>query len=954
MAAEKLKPWVEVVSLHPDVLDDDFSEDIFALDFGPLTDGNKTVPIVYQDPEQFFRSSYLTAGLRSLIGDVLSRLSLEKGNRVLKLRTPFGGGKSHTLAAVWHAARTRESLNVIPEGAGFPNPGKVRTAAFDGQFFDALEGKQIPGQGFRARTLWGWIAWSLGGMDLYEQVRGHDESRVSPGGDKIIDMLSNGPNLILLDEVLEYLISAGGVKAGETNLRDETINFIKRLTVAIDNTKDTALVFSLQSSKREALENISLLQTIDHMANRKDQLREPVEGEEILRVIQRRLLAKMPDTGEADPAAMAYQDIYTKMKRAYANTDAEGQQAEADGIALRDRIRASYPFHPGLIDLMKNRWAAIPDFQKTRGVLRFLANCLRAMHRSGKSLSLLGPADVPIYDSDVRRAFFKEVGHKEDFQPALENDIIGVNAHARRIDDRRARETPSEVGKNNAMRIATAILMYSFGGLSREVKGSKDTIPPGITDQELLSVCVGPNLDSTTVLACLKELKDCCLYLHYDGVRYCFKKDPNVTLVVEQEHDSVARDTDLIEGRIKEMLEECLEGHREAIVWPDKPSEITDNDPAFLVAYLPLDFVDKTIEEREALAKKMLERYGDKPRKYRNGLGLAIPSDDQVQALRRAVTYLIAIEQVKQKAKRLNLTDEQKGQLREKETTEKSKCETALKKLYMNVWLPTREGTGIEVEKVGAGGRPLQARVDQNKKVMVHERVMEILTNLQHRVFGSVNPGKIVNLFKLGEGEPKNLGTSTSEIVDGFYSFLGYTRLDRSVAIQNALAKGVEQGFFGYVGGSPPSLGKEGYYEVSPDRIRFKVQIEPDEIDLDSGFILMPEAIPPSPSGPGGPDPVGPGPGGPGPVGPGPGGSGPVGPDGPPSPDPKHVHLMLEMNQDKLFGSWQAVANLAEMSSSIRIKMEIDAESDEPFKKESLRNGVLEPLDELDVLIEEE
>src|SRR5262249_6755536 len=145
-----------------DVLSEKFSEDIFALDLGPLADGNPNVPAVYRDPEHFVLSSYLTQGLRSLLEDVLARLAGGAGNRVLKLLTPFGGGKSHTLAALYHAARNREAFDSVPEGKGLPRPGKVRTAVFDGQFFDAVNGKAIPGENFRARTLWGWIAWSLG------------------------------------------------------------------------------------------------------------------------------------------------------------------------------------------------------------------------------------------------------------------------------------------------------------------------------------------------------------------------------------------------------------------------------------------------------------------------------------------------------------------------------------------------------------------------------------------------------------------------------------------------------------------------------------------------------------------------------------------------------------------------------------------------------------------------
>src|SRR5260370_22658070 len=122
-----VKPWVQLVQVHPDVVSEHFSEDIFALDLGPLADGNKSVPAVYRDPEHFFRVSYPTKGLRSLLQDVLSRLAGGEGNRILKLLTPFGGGKSHTLASLFHAARNRKALDVLPEAQRLSRPETVRT-----------------------------------------------------------------------------------------------------------------------------------------------------------------------------------------------------------------------------------------------------------------------------------------------------------------------------------------------------------------------------------------------------------------------------------------------------------------------------------------------------------------------------------------------------------------------------------------------------------------------------------------------------------------------------------------------------------------------------------------------------------------------------------------------------------------------------------------------------------
>lgn len=946
MNTPAIKPWIENVSLHPDVVAEGFSEDIFALDLGPLADGNKNVPAVYRDPEQFFRASFLTNGLRSLLADVLSRLSGGKGNRILKLVTPFGGGKSHTLAALLHAAKNRKALDVIPEGRGLQQAGTVRVAVFDGQFFNPTEGKKDIESGIQAKTPWGWIACRLGGKSGYELLKKDDEARVDPGADKLMELLGESPNLVLLDEVLEFLIKAGGIKVGESNYRDQIMLFLKSMIAAVDNTSHTSLVFSLQSSKRESLEYVNLLQTIDHLAARKDQRREPVEGNEVLSVIQRRLLGKPPDANAATPVATTYQDAVTQMRRAYARSEAEQKQAEEDGLTLRDRIRAAYPFHPALIDLMRERWAAIPEFQRTRGALRFLAACLRAAHREGKSRAILGPGDVPMHDAEVRLAFFKEVGQQADFQAVLEHDLVGANARAKRIDERRAKEVPAEAAKRPATRLATAILMYSFGGLRRE--STNDMLPPGIMEQELLSVCVGPDLDSTTAMACLKELKEQCLYLHFDGVRYCFKKDPNVTLLVEQEADSVARDEGQVRARVMEMLEARLAGHRTAIVWPEKTADIPDKESSFLVAYLPLEFVGKPRASQETHAKELLGKFGEKPRSFRNGLGLAIPSADQVEILRRAVRYLIAVEQVKAKAKQHNLTDEQKSQLRERESTERAAAESAFLRLYMEVWLPRVENGGVGIEKVDFGGRTPQTTLNAKKEAMLHERVMELLTVTYTRVHGTVTPAKVIELFKLGEGAPPKYGIRTAAVVEGFYSFLGFTRLLNDTAIRKAVARGVQESVCGYAAGGAPELGADGKYQVSPAKVRFGKSIAEDEVDLETGFIIMPQAIPqPVPTAPLIPGAVPPGPQ-PGAVQPGNQPTGGAGEQMPPPGVQREVTLSFSADRNKLYTAWQAIANLADMAGKVEVS--IHAESEKGFDKGKLQNGVLEPLREADLI----
>ena len=121
------------------------------------------MPRVYRRPNDFFAATHRTSGLRRLLEDVLSGLTGGKGDRVLQLRSPFGGGKSHTLAALYHAARDRSALDALPEGLDLTDPGPVRVAVFDGEKFD-VRGRKMNGQ--HVQTMWGMLAAQLDCYDL--------------------------------------------------------------------------------------------------------------------------------------------------------------------------------------------------------------------------------------------------------------------------------------------------------------------------------------------------------------------------------------------------------------------------------------------------------------------------------------------------------------------------------------------------------------------------------------------------------------------------------------------------------------------------------------------------------------------------------------------------------------------------------------------------------------------
>ncbi len=454
----------------------------------------------------------------------------------------------------------------------------------------------------------------------------------------------------------------------------------------------------------------------------------------------------------------------------------------------------------------------------------------------------------------------------------------------------------------------------------------------------------------------MSELRTNCLYLHYDGVRYCFKKDPNVTKLIEDAEQSVAREESQarglgpVRGRIKEMLDERLAGHHAAIVWPAKSQDIPDEDPRFLVAYLTLEHAAENAKEQERAAKEILAKYGDRPRRFRNGLGLAVPDKRQIEALRRAARYLLAIGRVEAKKQQLRLSKDQLDQLKERKRTEQAAAESCVRDLYASVWLPRVQDGKLEIETVERGGRPLQA-------TGVHERIMELLTSAgTPRIHGSVTPRKIVERVRLGEspasGEPPILGIKASDVLESFFRDIAPPRLQDSEVLRKGIARGVAERVFAYTSGGSPALGSDGRFQVSRDKVVFGRPLADDEIDLESGFIMVPETVPeaqtavPTGTGTGSQQPiVRDGPGGTG------GGTGPT----PPSSGPegaarkKRIAMTFEATREQVYKAFPAIANLADKSDDGRVTITVEGSSEAGFDASWVRNAVEEPLDEASI-----
>jgi hypothetical protein len=304
---------------------------------------------------------------------------------------------------------------------------------------------------------------------------------------------------------------------------------------------------------------------------------------------------------------------------------------------------------------------------------------------------------------------------------------------------------------------------------------------------------------------------------------------------------------------------------------------------------------------------------------------------------------LLAIERVDAKKQQMRLSKDQLDQLKERRRTEEAATESAFRELYTSVWLPRVEAGGLGIEKIDKGGRPLQA-------TGIHERIMELLTSQGvPKVHASVTPQKIMERLKLGEpvaeGEPPRLGVKTAEVQDAFFSFLDPPRLDSGAALRKAIVRGVTEKVFAYTSGSVPSLGSDHKFQVSREKVAFGPPLAEDEVDLESGFLMVPSAIPEVPvtvlSG-----------------APGLEGSQPpvvsVGPEAPATPGPvkglqRVVRLIFSATRDQVFKAFPAIANLADKSDGGKVTIHVEATSQVGFDPSWLRNAVEEPLDEADI-----
>ncbi|MBN1287263.1 MAG: ATP-binding protein [Anaerolineae bacterium] len=928
-AATMLKPWTQVVTPHDDIRTGELSMDTYAADLWAVARQDPMCPAVYRDPRAFFEATYPTAALKALLGDVMGVLAGGRSDRVLQLRTPFGGGKTHTLIALYHLARARASLKDVA-WADLPNPGGVRVAVIQGLALDPQAPRRVEG-GLQLNTLWGELAWQIGGAAGYARVEAQDRARTAPGGDVLRELLGGAPALILMDEVLVYVQRAGGFPVHDSTLGRQTMVFLQALTETVRALPHAALVYSLQASVREAAGDEALLDELDHLVSRIDAKREPVSGDEVMRVVQRRLFNDLGDEAVRRQVAREYGGLYRRLREGIAETEADRREAGHEAEVLEQRILASYPFHPDLLDLMYHRWGSLPSYQRTRGALQFLATVVHALwHDGGGAQPLVGPGDVSLADEEVRGAFFSQVGEREHFTAVLDADLTGAPAKVREVDQRVASESPALRHLRVGTRLGTATFMYSFGARTGEDQG--------VLENELIASCLAPGLDRMVLSATLGDLRKNLLYLHHTSGRYLFKTEPNLNKLIGDESGKFsAKDVlDCIEGALDAQLKS---GGRGAVRWPVDSAAIPDHEPVFRVVYLRLDWAAKEGEVLERDLRAWLENRGSGKREYLNALAFAVPSREQGDLARQSARQLLAIGSLLKQKSKYRFSNEQLAELMELRDGAAGVLDAALGQLYEQVYFPApnREGdAAYQMEMIN-----LRARVSSVREI--HGRILDVL---RMHVFDYVTPGKLVSLTRLGQDAEY---LSCEKIVPWFFSYLDFPKLLSTYALQKSVAQGVEDETFGYVAGAWEADG-ELVVDDARRRVRFGDRLDPTEVDLSrSAYLLAPDlarrltapVVIDEPAGTGET-----------------GGApavdiqtqpGDAGASQEPDAGGRRYRLRVTADKSQAFMVFKVLQNLSDRADRLVVTFDIEAETEAGFDPVWLRNAVEEPLDEADI-----
>lgn len=631
-------PWFKNVKPQKDIQDGHLDESVFAANLAEVAaDKGREI---YRSPEMFFQKTYFTSGLRNIAGRVIKGLNggQDAENRVISLQTGFGGGKTHTLISLYHLAKwgkkalTSDSTKELIASSGEPRFDSANIAVFTNTTNDPAQGRRV--DGLTIRTLWGEIAYQLGGKAAYEMVRVNDEKGVAPKGlfKGVLEQCK--PALILIDELADYCVSASAVKVEASNLSDQTVSFMQELTEAVSGTDNCVLIATLPASAQElAASPISaqILTALENRITRVGANMKPVEDDEIFEVVRRRLFETPGDSAEIEKVISAYTHLYQSL---FADLPGYAVQGE-----YKEKLRKSYPFHPELIDMFRLRWASNPFFQRTRGVLRILAAIVSDLWKRQGSLvgshSLIHTCDVNFANIDALTSQIT-ILNGPMWDSVINADVSGTSSNAFRIDN----EVAGLGAYNITQGIASTVLLGTFGSQGQN---------KGVNVAEIKLGMVKPDsFNHNDINSALDRLEGAAHYLYYSTTgqkKYWFHTKPNINILINQAKSDVSNPN--AEAEIIKRINEKTRFINLFNVLVNPAEDIAEQTKPTLIILSPKHVANPDVVNGKTrpVIERMATKKGASERIYRNTMLFLLCSEIGIAKLKSDVTdYLSCLK----------------------------------------------------------------------------------------------------------------------------------------------------------------------------------------------------------------------------------------------------------------------------------------------------------------------
>lgn len=776
-----LKPWREIAVPHEDVHKGTYLQAEFAADITRVHDGNATDE--YQDPILFFQRTFITEGMGELLTSVARRLAGKGGDPVIQLQTAFGGGKTHTLLAVMHmvsGGAARSELAGVPallDRAGVMDLPKARVVVLDGINLSPSQPRVFDGQ--PVRTLWGELAWQLGGEEAYAMVATADETGTSPGKEVLAKLLNaHAPCVILIDEAVAYMRQFEHGKALAGGTFDSNLTFIQALTEAMKAAPTAVMLASLPESDKEAggPQGVAALETLERSFGRLQAIWKPVSSEESFEIVRRRLFREIGDQAARDAVCRAFADEYIR--------NADDLPGETQEGRYYDRLRSAYPIHPEVFDRLYEDWSVLPTFQRTRGVLKLMARVIHRLWQDDNRDLLLMPGSLPLYDRDVHTELTTHL--TPGWDPVIEHDVDGVRSEPAELEQREPRFGAIQACR----RVARTIFLGSAPASANE--GAR-----GLETERILLGCMQPGQAPHLYRDALGRLESRLTFLNKGGNRWWLDIKPNLRREMEDRKRRFAESdvTDEMRTNLQRVMGSGAATY-DAVHYFSASADVPDEWPLRLVVLPPAATWSRTGPNaaRDA-ATAILRNRGDQPRQKQNRVLFLAPDADQVTHLKDTIRSLLAWRSIEHDVRdlRMTLDNQQAKQAQNFREQAADTVRRLVRETYRWVLVPTqlaKPGGGVgELEwdayAVNAGTPSLAHEIDR----VLHENEAVI------REWAPLHLHKQLKDWFWKEGA---VDVPALKVWENFGTYLYFPRLAKSPVLQSTIAAGApSRDFFG-------------------------------------------------------------------------------------------------------------------------------------------------------------